>query len=374
MNLEQITTPVIQFFDNILFGVELWRLVLATVIIILSLALRKIFVKIVMGFLKSLAKKTAHDWDDKLVDAIDPPARIIIVTLGFYFAANILKLPTESQTFISHTFRSLLIFSLLWSIYRASEIIAGILEKLAKKTETYLDDILVPFVDKGVKVVIFVIGISVIAKEWNYDIATLLAGLGLGGLAFALAAQDALSNLFGGITIMIDKPFSIGDWIKTSEIEGVVEQMGFRSTRVRTFSQALVTVPNSKLINSSIINWSKMGKRRIKFNLGVTYSTSSSQLKLCLDKIRELLKNHKDVHPQTIMVYFENFGNSSLEIFVYFFTKTTNWEQYLAIREDINLKIMGILEELGVEVAFPSKSVNIKKNEKALESDIHELN
>jgi len=234
------------------------------------------------------------------------------------------------------------------------------LERVVKKTESTLDDIMLPFVNKGIKVVIIILAITVIAREWNYNIETLIAGLGIGGLAFALAAQDTVANLFGGVTIMVDKPFNIGDWIKTPQVEGTVEDIGFRSTRVRTFDQALVTISNSTLINTAVINWSRMGKRRLKFQLGVKYSTTSSELKECVKRIRDMLNSHPEIHKDTVFVYFEGFGSSSLEIFLYFFTTTTNWQKFLEVQEDVKLKIMDILEQLNIEIAFPSTSVYIE--------------
>ncbi|MGI6226826.1 MAG: mechanosensitive ion channel family protein, partial [Peptococcales bacterium] len=146
------------------------------------------------------------------------------------------------------------------------------------------------------------------------------------------------------------------------QVEGTVEEMGFRSTKVRTFAQALVTVPNSVISKNPITNWSKMGKRRINYRLGLTYNTTSDQLRECVKRLREMLKSHPEVHPETIFVYFERFGDNSLEIFLYFFTKTTNWQKFLEAQEDINLQIMDILKELDLSVALPTRSIHIENN------------
>lgn len=198
-------------------------------------------------------------------------------------------------------------------------------------------------------------------QEWGYDVKGFITGLGLGGLAFALAAQDTLSNIFAGVVIITDKPFSIGDWIKTPDVEGTVEDINFRNTRIRTFSQALVTVPNAKLTSSTITNWSKMGKRRVTFNLGVTYGTSREKLEICVKEIKNMLEKHPDIHKETINVTFDSFGSSSLDIFLYFFTNTTNWSEFMKIKEDVNFKILCILEKEDVSVAFPSRSIYIER-------------
>lgn len=157
--------------------------------------------------------------------------------------------------------------------------------------------------------------------------------------------------------IILDKPFSIGDRIGTSSVEGTVEEITYRSTKVRTFAQALVTVPNSTMANEAITNWSKMGRRRITFNLGVTYTTPRFRLETCIARIEKMLREHPQIHQETIFVNFDRFNESSLDIFLYFFTVTTNWGEYLKVREDVNLKIMAILEEEKVSIAFPSRSV-----------------
>jgi MscS family membrane protein len=185
-------------------------------------------------------------------------------------------------------------------------------------------------------------------------------------MAFALAAKDTAANLFGSLVIFSDKPFKKGDWILTPNVEGTIESIGIRSTRVRTFAQALVSVPNAVMANSAITNWSEMGKRRIKMRLGLTYSTNTTQMENILKDLREMLKNHSDVHQDTIMVHFDEFQDSSLSLFCYFFTTTTVWSEFLEVRENINLKIMKIVEQNGAAFAFPSQSVYVEsmpKNE-----------
>lgn len=164
-----------------------------------------------------------------------------------------------------------------------------------------IDDLLIPFLSKALRFVIVAISISIIAQEFDYDVGGFVAGLGLGGLAFALAAKDAIGNLFGGIVIITEKPFTIGDWIKTDSVEGTVEDITFRSTRVRTFADALVTVPNATLANESIINWSEMGKRQITFDLRLTYDTPRDKVERVVEQIDLLLKNHSGIDQETIL-------------------------------------------------------------------------
>jgi MscS family membrane protein len=206
-------------------------------------------------------------------------------------------------------------------------------------------------------IVVIVIGGMVVVQEWDFDITGIVTGLGLGGLAFALAAKDTLSNIFGLLMIITDKPFKIGDWIKTPHVEGTVEDIGFRSVKVRTFAQALVSVPNSIIANNTITNWSRMGKRRIKFNAAFTYSSTKEQLDAFTQKAERYLRNHNDIDQGTIFVKFSGFNDSSLDVFFYFFTKTTNWGEFLTVQHEVKLEIAKIAEGLNLSFAFPSQSI-----------------
>ena len=185
-------------------------------------------------------------------------------------------------------------------------------------------------------------------------------------MAIALAAKDTVANLFGSLVIFSDKPFKIGDWIKTPVVEGTVEAVGIRSTKVRTFAQALVSVPNAVLANSEILNWSRMGKRRIKLILGLTYSTKAIDLQNIVKETKEMLKKHQDIHQDTIYIYFTNFDASSLGVFCYFFTKTTSWGEFMRVKEDVNFKIMQIVENNNASFAFPSQSIYLENTKEEL--------
>jgi MscS family membrane protein len=201
------------------------------------------------------------------------------------------------------------------------------------------------------------LGILFILENFGYDITSLLAGLGLGGLAFALAAQDTVSNLFGSITVFSDKSFQLGDWISIGDIEGTVEDIGFRSTRIRRFDEALVTVPNSQFIKGGVVNYSARKIRRIEFFLGITYGTSVTKIKEVVAGIKKIIKEDDRFDHSFSMVKFTDFGAYYLNIYIYCFTKTTVWDEFLTVREEFNLKIMQLLDEMGVDIAFPSQTI-----------------
>jgi MscS family membrane protein len=185
--------------------------------------------------------------------------------------------------------------------------------------------------------------------------------LGIGGLAFALAAKDTVANLFGSFSLLADRTIRIGEWIIVNNVEGVVEDIGMRTTKIRSFGKSVITVPNHVIANNPIENFSRRGIRRIKMSIGLTYSTSTEQITNIVDDIKTMLQTHEGIsHNDTLLVNFESFGDSSLNIFIYTFTNTANWENYLRIREDINLKIMKIVEKHGSSFAFPSQSIYLE--------------
>lgn len=331
--------------------------VIASLIFLFFLFLSKIFTTHVFHLVLKIFSKTNTEFDEKILLSFERPLRVFFVAFGIYAALLYLPFDAGLQLLITKFFRSVIIVLTTWGLYNLQDVHSILFKKIQEKLNVQIDKILFPFISKFLRVVTIFFAFTIIAQEWDYDINGLIAGLGLGGLAFALAAKDALANIFGGMVIILDKPFSIGDWIKTPSVEGTVEDINFRSTKIRTFAQAVVTVPNSTLANESITNWSRMGKRRITFYLGVTYNTPRKKLEKCISEIRTMLENHPEIHKETIIVRFEKFGESSLDIFVYFFTVTTVWGEFLRVKEDVNYKIMEILEREEVSVAFPSRSI-----------------
>ncbi|RLB60187.1 MAG: mechanosensitive ion channel family protein, partial [Deltaproteobacteria bacterium] len=199
-------------------------------------------------------------------------------------------------------------------------------------------------------------------QTFGYPVTGVIASLGIGGLAFALAAKDTVSNIFGSLMIIFDRPFQVGDWIKAGDMEGTVEEVGFRSTKIRTFAKTLISVPNNIIANLALDNYSRMPKRRIRLTVGVSYDATPTQMREAVSRIRELLKTHPAIDQEFFLVNFTDFGASSLDIMVYCFTTTTVWGEYLDAREDVCLKIMDTLAELGLEIAFPSATVYLRQD------------
>ncbi|PKM76510.1 MAG: mechanosensitive ion channel protein [Firmicutes bacterium HGW-Firmicutes-15] len=316
-----------------------------------------LFTQYILPIIVKLTSQNGTDIDEKILLAFARPIRVLIFILGIYLALRCLPLSSSQDVFLSHCFRSVLIIIIAWGVYALSGSDSVLSDEFKEKLK--LDSILIPFFSKIIRFLIWAMAIVLIAQEWNYNVSGFIAGLGLGGLAFALAAKDALANIFGGIVIIMEKPFTIGDWVQILDVEGIVEEISFRSTRFRTFDQSVVTVPNSTLASQAITNCSRRGKRRVNFYLGIEYGTSHEKIEKCIQEIRDMLHKHPDIHMETILVYLENFSESSLDILIYYFTNTTVWKEYLSAKEDINIRILAILENENVSLAFPSRTIYI---------------
>lgn len=354
------TWDVLRYYDNI------WvQLAIAAAIVFIALLVRNLITRIIFNIVLRFTRKTKTGVDSAVVLAFEGPFRTLILVTGFYLALTYLSLSPAVMEVVTTLYRSAIIVFISSGFYN---LVGGpAVTEIGVRLE--VEKTIVGFVTKVLRFIIIALTITIIAQEWDYDVSGFIAGLGLGGLAFALAAQDAAKNIFGGIVILLDKPFAVGDWIMTPSVEGTVEEMTFRSTKVRTFANALVTVPNAVVANEAITNWTRMQKRRVSFHLGVTYTTPREKIQTCVKRIKELLDNHQEVHPDTIFVRFDQFNDSSLDVFIYYFTNTIVWGEFMAVKEEINFKIMEILEEEGVSVAFPSRSIYFENQLKKAERE-----
>ena len=349
-----------KFLEQSLFGNTGSQWLISLSILFFFILFRSPLAHTFINLLHKASAKTKNTLDDAIITAVEPPIRLVFVLLGLYLMLAFLTLSQSMDDFSSHFFHSMFAFSIFWALYRTVGIFSDFVQEHQDKVANRLSADLALFMIKGVKLVLLVMGFVIIVQEWGYNFTGFLASLGLGGLAFALAAKDTAANLFGSLVIFSDKPFDVGDWIHTPSVEGTVESIGIRSTRVRTFAKALVAVPNATLANSPITNWSRMTMRRIKMTVGLTYDTSSTQMQTILTQIRTMLQDDPDIDNTTILINFTDFQDSALGIFCYFFTNTTNWQEYLMIRERMNLNIMKIVEDNKASFAFPSQSVYIE--------------
>jgi len=362
MVLNKLPVPesVSTLFQTTLFGNAIGKWLTAVTIFIIFLLLRKQLSRLVTLIALKWVQKSETTLDDEILYVVQRPVALGMILLGFNVSFSFLQFSPIFAQMISHTITTLTIVLVAWTLYRIIKLFESSHELIAKRFKTDNGITLAKLMLSILKTIVLIIAGMNILSAWGINITGFVASLGLVGMAFALAAKDTASNFFGSMVIFTDQPFKVGDWIKTPEVEGTIETIGIRSTKVRTFARALVSVPNGNMANAAILNWSEMNKRRIKMTLGLTYGTTAAQMRSILEEMRELLKNDEEIHQQTIYIHFTEFQDSALGIFCYFFTKTTKWGEYMAVRERINLELMEIVERNGAAFAFPSQSLYVE--------------
>ena len=352
---------VVDVWNNGFLGIDIGQIIVAIGIFSIFLILRGVLSKYILHTLHLWTKKSNTDLDDKIIEALLPPIRFIPIIMGLFFAAQALEFDGIVAEFLTRLIRSMIAFTIFWALHRSLDPI----QHVSRKLEKLLTKVMTVWIFKFLKVLVFFIGAAVILEIWGIAIGPLLGGVGLFGVAIALGAQDLFKNLIGGLTVIAEKRFYPGDWIKVDGIvEGTVEEVGFRSTRVRRFDKAPVYVPNSELSDSVVTNFSRMTNRRIYWKIGVTYSTTREQLTLIRDEIANYLATCDDFEKPpkvSTFVRLDSFNDSSIDFMIYSFTKTTDWGEWLAVKEEFALVIKEIVEEkAGTSFAFPSQSIYLE--------------
>lgn len=319
-------------------------------------------IRFVLERAKRVTARSRTRLDDIFIDALRMPAGWASILAGIWVATQILPLPVEPvniRMFIGALAKGTSMLLLVWFAIRLTDRVCIYWSEQAQLTNSKLDDQAIPIIQGTSKVFLVLVGGALFLQNLGYSVGSLIAGLGLGGAALALASKDTLSNLFGAIVIFWDRPFEVGDWVDLEGVEGTVEEVGLRTTRIRTFANSLVTLPNMKLTTASINNWSKMQKRRIKMTIGVTYDSSPGRMEAGVKAIQDIIGNSPDFHHDFYLVRFNAFGPSSLDIFVYCFTVTTVWAEFLEVQEQFLLEIMRRFEALELSFAFPTQTLHV---------------
>jgi MscS family membrane protein len=348
----------VSFLNEPYFSLPLGNIIAAFFSLIFFLMLRKLFASLTIYVLQPLAKRTKTYYDDRILSALKGPLSFVFVTIGvrLFFALLFLETP-----FITKLIDSMIAFNLFWALFELTHALRGAVYHFTERFNPELAHEMGNFILTIIRGIVMAVGLGAILQVWGINVAGLVAGLGIGGLAFALAAKDTAANLFGSIALLLDKSIRIGEWIRIDDVEGVVEDIGMRTTKIRSFNKSLITLPNQMIANSPIQNFSRRGIRRIKMTIGVTYSTNSQQMESILTDIRTMLRSHEDIaQKETMLVNFNSFDDSSLGIYIYTFTNTSNWARYMNIKEDVNLKIMKIVEDNNSDFAFPSQSLYVE--------------
>ncbi|MEA1916168.1 MAG: mechanosensitive ion channel family protein [Campylobacterota bacterium] len=344
-----------QFLGN---SVATWITALVVFIVIVSLS--KTFTQVILSPFRRLFAKSLTKLDDKIIDVIEKPLNLSIVIGGYYLAAMLLASNEELEILITHIMRSAIIVLIALTVTRILVVYGDTFAQKASRKDPGLGEAITKLVVRILKFVIIVSAGIGIANTWGINAYAVLASFSIIGVGISLSSQDTVKHFWGSMVIFGDQPFKIGDWITVGNVDGTVEEIGIRSTKVRTFEKAMFTVPNGTMANANILNWSRRPKRRIKMTMGLSYSTTQEQMKSILNETRAYLKSDEAIDQDQILVYFSEFNDSSLDIMVYCFTKDPNWAAWLEAREVVYLELMGIVERNGSSFAFPSQSLYVE--------------
>lgn len=346
-----------------IIGISLWQFIAAFLVILAGLIIKRILISIIEKKITEFVEKTEAEWDDLLFEAITKPVNAFIMIGAVHVAVFLLVFNLENfpTAFIGKSYTVLLGIILIWGVYRLVDVVAHYLDELVANKDEGLKGQFVPLIKKALRILVVIVGALTVLATIGVNITGLAALLSVGALAISMGSKDSVANLVGTVNILTDRPYKVGDWITVgSSIDGDVEEIGFRSTKIRMFDKTLMTVPNGTLATETIKNWSRMPKRRIKMTIGLTYDASPKQMREALKRIETILKEDEGVDQDYMLVQFTDFGPSSLDVFLYYFSKSTVWREYLETRERVNLKIMECLEEMGLEFAFPTQTMHLK--------------
>lgn len=341
------------------FGVQLWQTLAIIASVAAGLVARRILHFVATKRLRGLSQGEARGWVANLVTTIASPGATLVVAAILRLTYPYLELPAAAELAMQFAVRSIVVLTLVWIGYRLVDVFAEWLAAKAAQTESKLDDQLVPLLRKTLKATVVIIGSLLVLQNLSIDVGSLLAGLGIGGLAFALAAKDTLANFFGSVMIFIDKPFQIGDWVAIDGCEGIVEEVGFRTTRLRAFDNSLVTVPNSKFTEQRIVNFGARRYRRHSTTLNLTYDTTPEQMESFVQGIRALVLARPDTRKDAIEIHMASFGASSLDVMVYYFFEVGSWSEELRGKHEVMLSILRLAADLRVNFAFPTQTLHI---------------
>lgn len=327
----------------------------ALLIVLAALVIGKILYWISKNLLVKLTGKTETRIDDIILDLIEEPIVFAFTAAGVWYGLQTLTLSDRAREWIGNGFQFLIVLAITWLVARLlKSIFSYYLVPLAEATENDLDDQVLPIVQKGTNLTIWSIGIIVALNNAGYDVGAVLAGLGIGGLALAMAAKDTVSNIFGGVTIFVDRPFKLGDRVKVSGFDGTIEEIGIRSTRMRTLAGTLVTIPNSVFSDSSVENVSEEPSRKISLNLGLTYDTTPEAMKNAISILREIVAANDKLEKKTV-VSFNAFGDFAMNILlIYYIRKSAD---IMEAQTEVNLEILDRFNTGGLEFAFPTQTL-----------------
>ena len=360
-SFNSFTNLFLDVWNNGVFGINATDIIVSLVIFLFFYLLRRLIARFILNRLSRIVSRTSNQIDDAVIEVLDGPLKFLPVVIGFFIASSYLDISENNQDFLDLLNRSLITIFIFWLLHQLIIPFSFVI----KNFESKISKPLVDWTLKGLKILVIVLGAVAILELWGIRVGPVIAGLGLFGVAVALGAQDLFKNLISGIMILMEKRFTVGDVILVSgEVEGVVEQIGFRSTLVRRFDSTPVMVPNYKFAEQSVTNYTRRHHRRIRWLIGLEYRTTIDQLKKIRDEINTLIKkddNFAKNQNASFYVRIDSFSDSSIDMLVQTFTVTNDWAEFLKIKENLAVKIIEIVENNEAGFAFPSQSLYVEK-------------
>ncbi|MDF2676161.1 MAG: MscS [Bacillota bacterium] len=348
--------------------VNLTTIVYSLIILFVALLFKNFVAHILIDFIKRLCKNYNIRAISTMIDSIEKPLRNFLIYTGVYFALSILPFNVGISSFIYRVYRAFIIISIARCLLNLVSAYSNYIESRIEDSELSANKpvakTVFPLINKIVKSLIVIIAVVAIAVEFNFEqLNSILAGVGIGGAALALASQDLIKNFFGGIVVLTDKSFSVGDIINVDSKEGTVEELGLRSTKIRTVQQEVIVIPNAKFTEQSVTNISKRNFMRVSFKLGAPFDTSKDKLQILIEKIKKMLDENEMVKENSPLVKFDSFSDSALLIIIQYLILTTDYNEFMDVKEKINFKVLELFEEEKITLAYPSLSLYMEKND-----------
>ena len=356
--LEHLVDETLRLFDVKSSGNTVAHYAISLLFLAGALLLRRVVTNIIFAQLKKLAAKTETTLDDKLFPALEAPVATFIMLMGIFSALKVLKLPEASDLAIGYGATVAFTLNLFWGLLRALDAVLDHAHEIAREKQMGVAAFM-PWIKKSVVALFVVFGVLLTVQSLGYNVSTILQGLGLGGLAFALAAQDTIANLFGSVVVAIDQPFKLGETVKIGSNTGAVEDIGLRSTKIRLVDKSLVIIPNRTVANEAIVNLSRFTSRRVEQVLMLTYDTTPEQMEAIVADLRTLIVAETEVYPASVHVYFRDLGASSLDLWLVYETKEADFAQHMALRQRLNLAFMRAVAARGLTFAFPTSVMHL---------------
>lgn len=354
--LEHLVDTLLELFDVRTGGNTATHYTIALLIILIAYVLRTVVTTMLFGFFRKLASRTETTLDDKLFPALEGPVKAIILVVGTVAAIKVLKLSVTADQTLGYAYTAAFSLVIFWAFFRAFNTVLDHFQEVARDKQLGITPFM-PWIKKSLLTVVFVFGALMIAQSLGADVKAFLAGLGIGGLAFALAAQDTIANLFGSVVVAIDQPFRIGETVRIGGNTGQVEDIGLRSTKIRLPDKSLVIIPNKSVASEAITNLSRFTGRRVEQVLTLTYDTTPAQMEALVAELRGLINAEPEVNPGDTHVYFRDLNTSSLDIWIAYVVKSPDFAAHMVLRQRLNLAFMRAVEARGLAFAFPSQTV-----------------